>query len=134
VIYKEYLKRSRAYDLNTKEPFMLKQILKKCPQGVGPKSSLLLSQPSQLEINVLLPAALGRTQDFITGDYLLPAALGRTQDLITNLHLLPAAQRANSGLNHKSPSSACGPMGELRTFFSETVFFCPRPLGELGTF
>jgi hypothetical protein len=96
--YKEYLKRSRAYDLNTKEPFTLKQSLKKCPQGVGPKSSLLLSQPSQLEINVLLPAALGRTQDFITGDYLLPAALGRTQDLITNCHLLPAAQRANSGL------------------------------------
>jgi hypothetical protein len=25
-------------------------------------------------------------------------------------------------------------VGELRTFFSETVFFCPRPLGELGTF
>jgi hypothetical protein len=95
---KNDLKRSRAYDLNTKEPFMLKHSLKKCPQGVGPKSSLLLSQPSQREINVLLPAALGRTQDFITGDYLLPAALGRTQDFITGSYLLPAAQWANSGL------------------------------------
>jgi hypothetical protein len=36
---KNDLKRSRAYDLNTKEPFMLRHSLKKCPQGVGPKSS-----------------------------------------------------------------------------------------------
>ena len=77
---------------------MLKHSLKKCPQGVGPKSSLLLSQPSQREINVLLPAALGRTQVFITGGHLLPEALGGTQDLITGSYLLPAAQWANSGL------------------------------------